>query len=115
VENVGNALHVVDLDSANGTEINGRLVFEGSLSPGDRLQLGPIILECRARPTRTSELEPSSSFPPNHVQFLYLECPECHRGLYTTWEWVERASGGYDFVCVCEHCGHRWLREETSP
>ncbi|UCC83858.1 MAG: FHA domain-containing protein [Gemmatimonadota bacterium] len=107
VENGGNALHVVDLDSANGTEINGRLVYEGSLSPGDRLQLGPTVLECYAPPEGVRETE--------RAEVLDLQCPKCKETLYTTWDWVERPSGGHDIVCVCEHCGHRWLREEPPP
>ncbi|NIN73534.1 MAG: HD domain-containing protein [Gemmatimonadetes bacterium] len=51
IENVGAVLRVVDLESANGSFINGQLVERGSLGPGDQLAVGPTILECRARPT----------------------------------------------------------------
>ena len=36
---------IVDLDSRNGTFVNGERVSEGSLCVGDRLQLGSTILE----------------------------------------------------------------------
>ncbi|UCC74844.1 MAG: HD domain-containing protein [Gemmatimonadota bacterium] len=52
LENLGAVLRVVDLESANGSYINGQLVERGSLSPGDQLAVGPVILECRARPAR---------------------------------------------------------------
>lgn len=128
VENKGAVLRVVDLESANGSFINGQLVESGSLSPGDQLAVGPVILECPAepmpedllvvpsrRPKVSAKPEALSLLPPNHVQFLHFECPECYQTSCTTWEWVERASDGYDIVCVCEHCGHRWLQEKIPP
>jgi pSer/pThr/pTyr-binding forkhead associated (FHA) protein len=40
------SLNLRDLGSANGTLVNGRrLVGETALQPGDKLQLGPVILE----------------------------------------------------------------------
>jgi HD-GYP domain-containing protein (c-di-GMP phosphodiesterase class II) len=36
-----------DLESANGTLVNGEPVAEGTLQPGDELTLGPALLECR--------------------------------------------------------------------
>jgi len=51
IENAGAVLRVVDLESANGSFINGQMVERGSLGPGDQLAVGPTILECRARPT----------------------------------------------------------------
>ncbi len=52
VSNVGGRLEVVDLNSANGTYINGQPIERGTLGPGDELALGPAILECRPRPPR---------------------------------------------------------------
>ena len=54
VENRGRELAIVDLQSANGSYINGQLVDRGSLGPGDQLAVGPTILECRARPAATA-------------------------------------------------------------
>jgi pSer/pThr/pTyr-binding forkhead associated (FHA) protein len=38
------SLEVEDLDSTNGTLVNGQRVTRASLSPGDRLQLGRLEL-----------------------------------------------------------------------
>lgn len=50
VEHEGGCLAIVDLDSANGSFINGEPVQRGALAPGDRLAVGPVVLECRAVP-----------------------------------------------------------------
>jgi len=45
------ALYVVDLDSTNGTWINGKYLEPGQrymLEPGDRLELGLIRFEVRS-------------------------------------------------------------------
>jgi pSer/pThr/pTyr-binding forkhead associated (FHA) protein len=34
-------IYVLDLDSSNGTYLNGNLIREGYINPGDRLELGP--------------------------------------------------------------------------
>ena len=34
---------ILDLDSTNGTFVNGALVRDGYLNPGDRIELGPVI------------------------------------------------------------------------
>lgn len=34
---------ILDLDSTNGTYINGSLVRDGYLNPGDRIELGPCV------------------------------------------------------------------------
>ncbi|MEE8550214.1 MAG: HD domain-containing phosphohydrolase [Gemmatimonadota bacterium] len=48
IESVGLELRVRDLDSANGTYINGRPVKVASLTPGGQLTLGQTTLECLA-------------------------------------------------------------------
>src|SRR4051794_33197455 len=40
----GDALTVVDLDSTNGTAVNGRRVREQALSPGDKITIGTTTL-----------------------------------------------------------------------
>jgi putative nucleotidyltransferase with HDIG domain len=47
IENLGQKLEIVDLDSANGSCINGKIVKKGTLRPGDQLTVGPSVLECR--------------------------------------------------------------------
>lgn len=49
VENIGRRLEVVDLQSANGSYINGEAVDRGFLAPGDELAVGPAILACRVK------------------------------------------------------------------
>ncbi|NIR46216.1 MAG: HD domain-containing protein [Gemmatimonadetes bacterium] len=49
IENLGHKLQVVDLESANGSYVNGELVARASLGPGDQLAVGPTVLECRSR------------------------------------------------------------------
>ncbi len=48
VENRGRELEIVDLQSANGSYINGQHIETGSLLPGDELAVGPTVFECRA-------------------------------------------------------------------
>jgi putative nucleotidyltransferase with HDIG domain len=48
VENLGRRLEVVDLNSANGSYVNGEPIAKGSLTPGDELAVGPAIFECRS-------------------------------------------------------------------
>ncbi len=61
IENLGYILEVVDLESANGSYINGAAVQKGTLKPGDQLALGPTLLECRSRPERRRDFEPGSA------------------------------------------------------
>ncbi len=49
LENDGDRLQVTDLESANGTYINGELMETGTLGAGDQLAVGPTILECRPK------------------------------------------------------------------
>lgn len=57
LEHQGGHLALVDLDSANGSFINGEPVQRGTIGPGDHLAVGPVVLECRAVPraSRTGE------------------------------------------------------------
>ncbi len=36
-------LFILDLDSTNGTYVNGILVRDGQVNPGDRIELGPYM------------------------------------------------------------------------
>lgn len=47
VEHVGDLLRVTDLDSANGTLVDGTSLKEATLGPGGLLTLGGVQLECR--------------------------------------------------------------------
>lgn len=46
----GSAYWVVDLKSTNGVKINGNLVTESQVRPGDRISVGSVELEVRALP-----------------------------------------------------------------
>ncbi len=61
IENLGQLLEVVDLESANGSYINGAAIQKGTLKPGDQLALGPTLLECRSRPERRRDYGPGSA------------------------------------------------------
>lgn len=50
IESAGEQIEVIDLQSANGSYINGELVERGWLGPGNQLALGPVIFECRRKP-----------------------------------------------------------------
>lgn len=62
----GDGLRVVDLDSANGTRVDGVAVEETVLRPGHRLALGPVVLECRAPNT-------GPAYPPEGMKLTYSE------------------------------------------
>lgn len=48
-------LELIDLDSANGSYINGQPVRRGTVGPGDQVAIGPVVLECRSKPQRQPE------------------------------------------------------------
>ncbi len=70
VENIGDALQVTDLESANGTYINGELLQTGHLRSGDQLAVGPTILECRPK-----MLEPTTTTHPGAAKLAFREEP----------------------------------------
>jgi len=41
---------ILDLDSTNGTFVNGNLVRDGYLNPGDRIELGPVLYVINREP-----------------------------------------------------------------
>ena len=49
VENSGFTITVTDLESVNGTFVNGKPVTRGRLQAGDELAIGPVVLTCRAQ------------------------------------------------------------------
>jgi len=80
------ALHITDLESKNGTYVNGRRVSSAEFLPGDRLQLssaeltvlevssGSLALAEEAKPVGSEEGEPSSET--ETVQFRKASGPE---------------------------------------
>ncbi len=111
VENIGGVLRVVDLYSANGTYINGQLIEQGSLVPGDELLVGKTILVCRTMPamTRAEGLD-----SPSRVQQILISCLNCGKTEYASWFTVESPSGGHDIFYVCDHCGY-WGQLAAPP
>ena len=49
IQNIGDGLQVADLQSANGTYLNGEMVESGILRAGDQLAVGPSVLECQPK------------------------------------------------------------------
>lgn len=60
LDHMGTYVEVVDLNSANGTFVNGAPIHRGRIGFNDRLGVGPVLLECRRarfqlpRPSETS-------------------------------------------------------------
>jgi len=50
-ENRAGAWWIVDLKSTNGVKINGNLVTEGQIRPGDKIMVGSVQLDSRAAPS----------------------------------------------------------------
>ena len=48
IENSGFTVTVTDLESVNGTFVNGKPVRRARLQAGDELSVGPVVLTCRA-------------------------------------------------------------------
>jgi hypothetical protein len=46
---------ILDLDSSNGTFVNGILVRDGYISPGDRIELGPCIFTVNREPIQPED------------------------------------------------------------
>lgn len=98
-------LFVRDLDSSNGTFVNGQPVSEARLESGCLLQLGDVRLEVRDAP------EPLASDWPvceNHPEITAtLVCKQCHRTFCGACVHVLRLEGRrYHRLCpVCSgHC-----------
>ena len=74
IEQHGDAIVLVDLGSANGTEVNGqRVQGTASLSPGDVVTIGETTLECLAEDvtdgvTRTLKVRRSDLLPPDRLR-----------------------------------------------
>lgn len=65
-----NAYRIVDLGSANGTYVNGQIVDQATLQPGDQVQLGQTVLLFDGGPSAASrDLT-------NRVDLLSLASPE---------------------------------------
>jgi adenylate cyclase len=63
IEREGDEIRVVDLQSGNGTRLNGRKIAQHSLMAGDRIGIGPFVLtvlRAAAEPAPATPSEPSA-------------------------------------------------------
>lgn len=68
---------VKDLNSSNGTFVNGKRVAESELNPGDRLQIGPVsfTVQIDGKPEDIQELEPPPTIDSNMIDFIEPKSP----------------------------------------
>ena len=52
VADEGNGHRIIDLDSQNGTKVNGKRVTDHPLNDGDELQIGKFLLTYEKKPAR---------------------------------------------------------------
>jgi hypothetical protein len=98
-------LFVRDLDSSNGTFVNGEPVTEARLESGQLLQLGDVCLEVREAPEPFAGDAPVCENHPDIVAILV--CKQCRRTFCGACVHVLRLEGGrYHRLCpVCSgHC-----------
>ena len=91
---------ILDLDSSNGTFVNGRLVKEAPLDSGDKIKIGNLVFEV--------ELERKGPFAAPHVDKVetvraLMFCSRCHRAVTLG----ERAPKPWE-AFLCDGCkkGH---------
>ncbi len=61
IEPAGDQVRVVDLNSRNGTWVNGEQAGQRTLSPGDRIEIGPVTLWFEEAPEEiTTTLDPDA-------------------------------------------------------
>jgi pSer/pThr/pTyr-binding forkhead associated (FHA) protein len=57
LRNSTEGVHIRDLGSSNGTLVNGtRLIGECPLQPGDKLQVGPLVLQLVVAPSEEADI-----------------------------------------------------------
>jgi pSer/pThr/pTyr-binding forkhead associated (FHA) protein len=71
ISQVNGTLVVRDLESRNGTLVNGEHIQEAHLLPGDQLTVGMTSVEVRYKPGRTSRQRLSCLSRPRPAQSVY--------------------------------------------
>jgi pSer/pThr/pTyr-binding forkhead associated (FHA) protein len=71
------SVKVKDLNSSNGTFVNGKRVTEVELNPGDRLQIGPVsfTVQIDGKPEDIQQLEPPPTIDSNMIEFIEPQTP----------------------------------------
>jgi hypothetical protein len=105
VEVRDDALFVRDMDSSNGTYVNGQPVERAQLSNGYVVRIGDVPMEVQDAPVRLEEreMEPCSNHPKLPAS---MECTQCHRKFCGACIHILQRSGG-KILRLCPACsGH---------
>lgn len=97
-----------DLNSTNGTFVNGQRVTEAFLNSGDRIQGGQTVLEVDVQVEQPAPLDSSEAPTLTHLTLVTVECANCGRR--------EQTEGAPDekMTFVCEDCRQE-LKRRPQP
>jgi hypothetical protein len=106
----GDEVSIRDLGSTNGTFVDGQLITEACIHPGQMLRLGTVELRLEAEPAPAAACKPLERIEPdkpvfckNHYQnHARYQCPKCRRFLCDLCVHTRgSADGGLKFCKIC--------------